>query len=209
MGVLSGALPRSGGSTSSTPLVKSEEGSYRAYFTGMSEPFSERSQWGDKCRVCKGTGQGRNGDPQGCTFCGGDGERVDKYVKLMYHLETGEVEEEKVTFKLSAPGTGKDGTPLLASTLFKRLRTFSGLREADAAALDVWYSSIASTKIKIPVTVNIGYNNSGDMLKISDVVGRRAPQAAALAAAQKTAPKPAFDVSYDANGELLHDGIPF
>lgn len=208
MGLLSGAMPRSGGTKVNVPTVQSDEGSYRAYFIGMSEPSAERSQWDEKCRVCKGAGTGRNGEAQGCTFCGGDGVRVDKFVHLQYLLEGGVIEQEKVTFKLSPPGTGRDGTPLSASTLFKRMRTFSGLREADAAALDQWYSGLGSAKIKIPITVNIGYNNDGSALKISDVVARKAP-AGAASPAPAPKPAPAFDVSYDANGELLDDEMPF
>jgi len=169
MGVLSGAMPRQ--KNDQGTQVKSDYGSYRGFFIGMTQPVEWVSQWGDKCRVCKGARTGRNGQDD-CFFCHGSGLRTEQHVKLRYQLENGITEEEEVNFTLTGPGTGRDGTPLSPSTLFLRLRTLSGLRDADAAALDQWYSALP-VPIKIPITVNIQDNKSATALKITDVMLRR------------------------------------
>lgn len=178
MGLLQGALPRAPREIQGRPIVQSDYGSYRGYWVGMTPTVAEKSEWNDQCRVCKGAGTGRNGEGQ-CTFCGGDGIRVDTFVMLKYALENGITEVEKVAFKVSPPGQMRDGTVQSPSTLFKRLRTFSGLRDADAAQLDQWVTSVLGDDlnhpkpVKIPITVNIGDNQKATALKITDVMLRQ------------------------------------
>jgi len=167
MGLLAKALPR-GEAASVTQTVQSPKGVYRAFFVGITDPIERVSEWNDKCRLCKGTGSGYNGDGD-CRVCHGTGKRTEQKVKLLYSLENGVVEQEEVNFKLAGPGTGKDGTPLSPTTLFLRLREFSGIVNATEDKVDEWYSSLVKP-IKIPVQVIIGDNQKGTATKITDVV---------------------------------------
>jgi hypothetical protein len=179
MGLLAKALPR-GESASVQNTVQSPKGVYRAFFVGITDPVERVSEWNDKCRLCKGTGNGYGDEPQGCRVCHGTGKRTEQKVKILYSLENGVVEQEEVNFKLAGPGTGKDGTPLSPSTLFLRMREFSGLQHATEDGLDEWYSSLVKP-IKIPVQVIIGDNQKGTATKITDVVRPSAMVRAPLA----------------------------
>lgn len=192
MGLLEAALPSS---NTQEPTLKSGKGIYRGYFIGLSEPFKFVSKWGDKCRLCKGKGTNYNGDGH-CRVCGGSGTLTETHVKLRYHLENAVIEEEEVNFKLLPAGTSATGTPLSPTTLFLRLRTLSGDNRATEQSLDAWYSALPQP-IKIPITVVIGDNKSGNALKITAVELRQ--QGAPAAAAPVAAPIEEFDENFDSD----------
>ena len=108
MGLLAKALPR-GESASVQNTVQSPKGVYRAFFVGITDPVERVSEWNDKCRLCKGTGNGYGDEPQGCRVCHGTGKRTEQKVKILYSLENGVVEQEEVNFKLAGPGTATAG----------------------------------------------------------------------------------------------------
>lgn len=204
MGLLSGAMPQKMVSDDQIQ-VKSEEGSYRAYFVGMTERVEKVSPFGDQCRLCKGSRTGFNGNGD-CRVCHGSGKKTAMVTRLRYELENGLEEEEEVAFKMTPASKNKDGEPLSASKLFVRLRAFSGRPNATAEELDEWYSSL-TYPIRVPVQVNIGQNNNASALKITDVVPRRSSTAARPA---QEAPKPVTPPAPapQANG-FDDDEIPF
>jgi hypothetical protein len=178
MGLLTAALPRTEMDDSSK--IKSANGVYRAYWLGMNHPYEWVSPFGDQCKLCKGTRRGRNGEGE-CSSCKGSGKRTEMHTKLIYQLESGQTEEEEVNFKLAPAGQSRDGNVLSPTTLFIRLRAFSGNRQATPNDLDAWYENLRKP-IKIPVIVVISDNKAGTASKIADVQ---------LRVAQKTAPAPA------------------
>ncbi len=204
MGLLSGAMPQKMVGDDQIQ-IKSDEGSYRAYFVGMTERVEKVSPFGDKCRLCKGEGTSYSGNDK-CRVCHGTGKKTDMMTRLRYELENGLEEEEEVAFKMTPAGMSKTGEPISASKLFVRLRAFSGRPSATAEELDEWYSSL-TYPIRVPVQVNIGQNNNATALKITDVVPRRLATAARPAQeAPKPVPPPA--PAPQANG-FDDDDIPF
>jgi hypothetical protein len=168
MGLLSDALPRE--QQSQEPTVKSDQGVYKAYFIGMSEKYTWVSEWpNEKCRMCGGKGTGRNGEAGQCVLCGGTGRKTETRVKLRYHLENNEIEEEEVNYKLGAGGgTTKGGETISPTKLFVRLRALMGKRDATEQEVDVWFSSLPQPP-KVPCSVTI---NGGKYLKIESVLPR-------------------------------------
>lgn len=196
MGLLEKALPRDlQPKASASVTINSPKGVYRALFIGMENPWEWVSDFAvDKCRACKGTKNGWNGEPGGCQICHGTGRRTELHTKLRYHLETGILEEEEVNFKISPPGIGKDGQPLSPSTLFLRLRTLSGIPNATEQQLDDWYTALGKP-IKVPCQVVIDDNKTASALKIANVLsaaGKGSPPAPAASKAQIEEP---FDES--------------
>jgi len=205
MGLLSGAMPQKMVSDDQIQ-VKSEKGSYRAYFVGMTERVEKVSPFGDVCRLCKGARTGFNGNGD-CRACHGSGKKTDMMTRLRYELENGLEEEEEVAFKMTPASKNKAGEPLSASKLFVRLREFSGRPNATAEELDEWYSSL-TYPIRVPVQVNIGQNNNASALKITDVVTRRSSTAARpTQEPPKPAPAPAPVAA--SSGFDNDDDIPF
>ncbi|MDP9025673.1 MAG: hypothetical protein M3N13_09910 [Candidatus Eremiobacteraeota bacterium] len=173
MGALAGAIQQTAAAAAESK-IKHESGVYEAQFVGMSEPFTYVSPWGDKCRLCKGQGRSKNGN-DACRACEGSGNLTEKHAYLHYKFKDGSTEEEEVNFKLLPAGTNAAGQPLSPTTLFIRLRSFSGNREASPAQLDEWYTSlVASGSVRVPITLVIGDNKSGTALKITAVQLRQA-----------------------------------
>lgn len=193
MGLLTKALPRDKQITKQEPTVKSDYGMYNGFFIGITEPFRWVSEFGDKCRVCKGEKTGRNGEGV-CFLCEGTGVRTEDHVKLRYRLENSITEEEEVSFKVSPSGIGRDGTPLSPSTLFHRLRTFSGMEQPTPDDLDKWYTELKKAgPIRIPVQVVIADNKTGTLLKITNVLVPRKASAASEPAPHAPASAPEED----------------
>jgi len=188
MGALDAALPRDRTSTVSEHPVKSGTGSYRAYFIGITEPYTVVSEHGDKCRACKGVGTYQDSGND-CRACSGTGKRTDTQTLLRYHLENGNIEEEEVRFYLTPPKMGTDGTPHSPSTFFIRLRSLSGIKDATPASLNAWFTGLPEP-IKVPCFVNIGDNKFGTALRITDVLRRVQPGAAAAKPAPAAKPRP-------------------
>jgi hypothetical protein len=198
MGALSQALPRE--HQVADTGAKSESGVYKAQFLGLSDSYEYVSPWhNDKCRNCKGNGKNKNGD-QACYLCGGSGKLTETRVKLIYKLENGQTEEEIVNFKMSPAGTSRDGQPLSPSKLFVRLRTLSGNRQASPQQLDEWYSNLTQP-IRIPCSVVINGNKTGDRFVITDVLART-PNAPA-------APAPAPSDEFASPDDDIDDSVPF
>jgi hypothetical protein len=201
MGKLSGAIQKSAGG--SMPELKTKEaGEYRAFWIGMTDPVTEKSPFGDKCTLCKGSGSGKRGEPGECNRCDGSGDKTEQYVTLSYHLENGNVEEEKVAYKLSDSGKLKDGSPRSASKLFLRFRAFAQLPRATAEDLDVWFSALVMPP-KVPVRVDLEFNASGDYLKIENVKYRAPAQGAQTA---QPAARVERQLASVATG--IHEGAP-
>jgi hypothetical protein len=199
MGELGAALPRQQQSEDSK--IKSENGVYRAIFLGLSAPFQFVSNFAnEQCRLCKGQGSGIRGEGK-CSQCGGSGRRTEQHVKLSYRLENNNVEEEEVNFKLLPAGMTAQGQPLSPTTLFLRLRTLSGNRNATPADLDAWYSALPKP-IKIPCTVVIGDNKSGTASKITAIQLRTQGAPAQAPVAQTTS-------NDDSSWDTPEDEIPF
>ena len=188
MGLLSDALPRE--QMTQESAIKSDRGVYRAYFIGMTPKYAWISPFGDACRLCKGSRNGRNGEPGECVGCNGTGKKTEDRVKLRYHLENNEIEEEEVNYKLSAGGQSRDGKTFFSpTTLFVRLRALSGIRDATEQQIDAWYSELPQPP-KVPCTVVINDNKNQTALKIESVMLRQVPQRANGAASQSTAARP-------------------
>jgi hypothetical protein len=196
MGILNDALPRDAQAKRATEqTVKSDYGVHDAQFIGMTPDYVYVNDF-EKCRVCKGSGLGRK-EGESCFLCTGNGKRTEKRVKLQYKMRSGILEEEEVNFKLSPPGTGKDGTPLSPSTLFIRLRTFSRLRDATPAQLDEWYTTLEKP-IKIAVSLVIEDNKNATALKITNVMLRGGATAAPTPPTPPPTPPPNdVDDNYD------------
>ena len=221
MGKLAGALAQQTIAPIAV-LLTQDAGDYQAYFLGHTSPVTEQNRFNDMCRLCKGQGTGLRGEPNGCVRCKGTRIKSETRINLRYQLQNGNIEEESVTFKLSAAGINKDKTTRSASTFFLRLRAIAGLPNATEDELDQWYSSLPEP-IRVPCRVDIDWNEKGDGLKISAVRTRRAPQGAVQGAPQAAAPRPAppaarapepvpqreYDVQYDAHGEFIDDSVPF
>ena len=188
MGLLAAAIHGAGAPQTST--VNSGQGVYRAYFIGITDPVVWKSEYKqrDKCRVCKGTGQGRS-ESDRCFLCGGDGVRTETHIKLRYKRETGAIEEEEVNFKLAPQGQLKDGSPMSATKLYTRFRAMSQLRgEVSPQMLDEWFSSLPQP-INIPVTVVIEPNANDTALKITSVTYRQQANGAQKSAGQAIPPQ--------------------
>ena len=204
MGLLDEAMPRNAAADSEIK-IKSPNGVYRAFWLGMATSYEWVSPYKEQCRLCKGSKRGYNGEGD-CQACHGSGKRTEMRTKLIYKLENGETEEEEVNFKLMPSGTTQDGKILSPTTLFLRLRAFSGNRQATPADLNQWFSALPSP-IRIPVQVVINDNKSGTASKIVDVSLR--PNGAAKPA-QQPAPQPEkAPEPVHTDYEFNNDDLPF
>lgn len=102
---------------------------------------------------------------------------IDERIQLAPDL----TQEEWVTFALSGPGTLRDGKPKSPSTLWTRMRSFSGgITEPEKQK--AWFDGIKSAgEVRIPIEMIVTDNQAGDGCVIADV--RRLPSKAEREAA--------------------------
>jgi hypothetical protein len=215
MGKLQGAY----GSTATyekTTLKIDREGDFQAYFIGLTKPWTETSN-NYSCKLCKGEGTGRNGEPEGCVRCNGSGKRVEQKTKLRYEMRHG-IEEEVVSFKLAPPGN-YNGKATKASTMYLRFARLADLPQATPEQLDQWFSTLPEP-CRVPCMVRIEYNDTGDALVIKGVRLRQAPHAnghALRELARQEPPASRFDGPATAaepeeeswTADQFEDSIPF
>jgi hypothetical protein len=165
-------------------VIRAGYGAHSGFFIGLGEKFEEQSSF--QCRVCKGTASVKN---EPCNACKGTGKKVSTKIPILYELD-GQVNEEWVTYTLTAPGTLADGTPKSASTLWQRIRALSG-GITDPAEQSRWYAALPKPP-RIAIDVMLVDNEKGDALAFASVRLHGA-QAAAPAPAAQRAPEPAAD----------------
>ena len=142
--------------------ISCNSGSFNAHYIGTTEP------WFEPCRDCNGTGTRMDG-----ITCKCDNGRKAK-IGLKYELESGTVEQESMTFKLSEPQrfTNKAGqhVVLSPSTLYKRFCTLADMPGAKPHMLAGWAQ--ANPEPRIPCTIVIEPNATGKYMKITTVILR-------------------------------------
>lgn len=147
-----------------------KEGTYRAQFLGMGEPYMAHGF--DGCPKCgpeiEREGRKTNEKGPGCEFCDRSGRKPEQKIQLKYLMtKSGETEVEELGYKLSPPGNGKGGRVLSPSKLYTRLRSFSGLTDPNEQAS--WYDTFAAAGEPLPVMLTVGLNQSGTATKIQNV----------------------------------------
>lgn len=159
MADLSGAV-RHSTSFRKTEVIMSY-GAHKGYFIGLGDTFVEES--GFACSVCKGRAT-INDEP--CRACKGTGKKTQTKVAIRYQMGKDLIQEEIVNYVLSEPGKMKDGTPKSASTLWTRMRAFSGLQ--DPEQMSEWYKSLPQP-IRVPIEMMVTDNEKGDAFVIASV----------------------------------------
>lgn len=135
-------------------------GAHKGYWIGLGDVVTENSQ----CKKCKGRGQ-INGEE--CRTCGGAGRKDEKKVAILYQMGPDLIQEEWVNYKLSGPGKLKNGDPKSPTTLYNRIRNFSGGLTVEAE-MSAWYKSLEKP-IKMPIEMIITESDKGSGLVISSV----------------------------------------
>lgn len=165
---LAGAYKPQTAPAADIPKIELEGGVHAAHFIGLGETFwtNDRFKGCDTCGMPnpenareKKKGSGIDSHGKACVPCGGTGMLKTQQVAIRYTIDhTGEVFQEVVSYKLSAPFKMRDGQTSKASNLYLRFKTFSGKTDPDEIL--AWAHALPE-EIAVPVTIVIEITEKG------------------------------------------------
>ena len=163
--------------TQQIPQTTLKTGVHKAKFLGMSQPYIV-SAFADGCPGCgidytSADGKAMKSQGPGCNQCNNTGKKQEQKVRLKYEVvKSGAIEEEEVSYRLSAPSSFKNKSGqtinLSPSTLFRRFQAMSTWDDPERQAL--WFDEWTDKQFDVLVTLVVGPNQKGTYMKIKDVI---------------------------------------